>query len=703
MHRVRTGLAALALSLACPPALAQAPDRLADVADQLAKANHFSGTMLVAQGDHVLLERAYGEANVEWGIHNTPATRFRLGSVTKQFTAASVLLLQERGKLKVSDPIGQYLPDLPVAWHAVTIRQLLTHTAGIHSFTDVPQYAGMERQATRPADILAAVRDLPLDFAPGSRFAYSNSGYVVLGMLVEQAGGMPYAQFIQRNIFDPLGMKDSGYDSNATLVARRAAGYVAGPHGLQNAGYIDMSVPYAAGGLYSTTADLLRWQRALYEGKLLSADDLRAMTTPFRSGYAFGLVVSDGPDGRQFGHDGGIEGFSTLVGYRPAEGISVILLSNVEGSQLDGMGSALFLAARGRPVLLPSERREVAPAPERVRQAVGTYALPDGTPFWFRSAQGVLQVRLGKQPWVPVFGGQRPLFRARRRCAIRDRARRRRHGQRPDDRAERAPAAVAARRRRRAGLGGCRAVSRSPRIVRSIFAPVPMPLHPPPETAQVPAPAAMARAATAEKLVTTWYPRINALLFDRGHALPYPAVHVQVEADPVAPGVPAYASGNAIHLWAGYIDHQDEDDFEGMVIHELTHVNQHGKADDSDGWVVEGVADYVRHKYFAKDIAAKLRLTPDGRLRGYAQADIYLHALQQQGVDLRPQGYHRRYTVASTFLYWLELRKDKRIVHEISVALEHGRFTPALFARRCGAPLDALWAEFIAESERTPS
>lgn len=208
------------------------------------------------------------------------------------------------------------------------------------------------------------------------------------------------------------------------------------------------------------------------------------------------------------------------------------------------------------------------------------------------------------------------------------------------------------------------------------------------------------KKATADKLVLEWYPRINALLYAPTHPLPYAAPKTQVDATMKYDGVPAYAESDTIHLWAGYITKQDEADFEGMVIHELTHINQAAKNFGDNGWVVEGVADYVRHKYFAKDIETTLRLTPDGRLQGYAPQDIYLHSLQQRKVDLSKQGYQARYTVASTFLYWLEARKDSHIIHEISVALEQGNFTPALFEQACGKPLDALWDEFVVESKR---
>jgi len=412
-ERIGKWMLGLALSAACMTALAQDLKRLSAVADQLAKEQHFSGTMLVAQGDRILIDRAYGDANIEWHIHNRPDTRFRLGSITKQFTAACVLLLQERGKLQLSDTLGQHLPELPQAWHKVTILQLLTHTSGIHSFTDIPQYSANERYTKTPAQILDLVGTLPLDFEPGSKFNYSNSGYVVLGMLIEKISGASYAQFLQQNVFDPLGMKDSGYDTNTAIIPRRASGYSEHGGSLQNAGFIDMSIPHAAGALYSTTGDLLRWQRALYGGKLLKPESLQAMTTPKLENYAMGLGIQDGPEGKQYGHGGGIEGFRTLIGYRPAERISVILLSNMETPFLGEIERPLFQVARGKPVLLPSERKEVAITPAQQQEIAGTYAQADGTRFWVKAEGKGLSARLGAQPWLPIYAESQDHFYAR--------------------------------------------------------------------------------------------------------------------------------------------------------------------------------------------------------------------------------------------------------------------------------------------------
>src|SRR6476469_8371708 len=172
----------------------------------------FMGTVLVARDGKSLLDKGYGFANLEWQVPNTPTTKFRLGSITKQFTAASILLLEERGKLKIEDPVKKYLPDAPAAWDKVTIFSLLTHTSGIPSFTGFPDYTSTEAIPSTPEKLVARFRDKPLEFQPGEKWNYSNSGYVLLGYLIEKISGQSYADFVKQNIFDKLGMKDSGYD-----------------------------------------------------------------------------------------------------------------------------------------------------------------------------------------------------------------------------------------------------------------------------------------------------------------------------------------------------------------------------------------------------------------------------------------------------------------------------------------------------------
>src|SRR6516164_3301009 len=334
--------------------------RMEEVVQSFVKNKQFMGAVLVARGNDILLDKGYGFANLEWNIPDSPKTKFRLGSITKQFTAAAILLLEEQGKLKVDDPVKKYMPNAPAAWDKITIYNLLTHTSGIPNFTSFPDYGSSEAKPATPEQLVNRFLDKPLDFAPGEKWSYSNSGYVLLGYLIEKITGEYYQTFLEENLFKPLGMNDTGYDSNVLIIPHRAVGYV--ERGMpMHARYIDMTIPFSAGGLYSTTHDLLQWNRALYGRKVLSSAELKKMTTPYKNkdNYACGLWVRTDHGHTVFVHAGGIEGFNTSMAYYPDEKLTVIALGNVNGNAPDNLVGELSAVAHGEKVVLTSERKEI--------------------------------------------------------------------------------------------------------------------------------------------------------------------------------------------------------------------------------------------------------------------------------------------------------------------------------------------------------
>ncbi|HKV04107.1 MAG TPA: serine hydrolase [Candidatus Acidoferrales bacterium] len=385
--------------------------RMEQVIQSYVSNGQFMGAVLVARGSDIVLDKGYGFANLEWKVPNSPSTRFRLGSVTKQFTAACILLLEERGKLSVSDPVKKYMPDAPAAWEKITIFNLLTHTSGIPNFTGFPDYASTEPFAATPAQLVARFRDKPLDFQPGEKWSYSNSGYVLLGYLIEKISGQTYEKFVQENIFMPLGMKDSGYDSNSAVIPRRASGYSPGPHGPVNAGFINMTIPFSAGGLYSTTGDLLLWEQGLFGGKLLSAASLAKMTTPFKNDYAFGLGVRTVSGHEVIDHGGGIEGFDTHLAYYPDDKMTVVVLGNLNGQAPDEIAGKIGAIALGEKVVLTSERKEVAVDPKLFDGYVGSYQLAPNFVLTVTREGDRLFVQATGQPKFEVFPeGDREYF-----------------------------------------------------------------------------------------------------------------------------------------------------------------------------------------------------------------------------------------------------------------------------------------------------
>ena len=390
--------------------LAQDVARMEQVVDSYVSNKSFMGSVLVARGDEVLLSKGYGSANLEWNIPNSPATKFRLGSVTKQFTAASILLLEERGKLNTDDPVKKFVPDAPAAWDKITIFHLLTHTSGIPNFTNFPDYQSQEPFATTPEKLVARFRDKPLDFQPGEKWSYSNSGYVLLGYVLEKASGESYEKFVQENIFGPLGMKDSGYDSNSAVIPRRAAGYARSNDGPVNAGFIHMSIPFSAGALYSTTGDLLRWEQGLFGGKVLSAASLAKMTTPFKNDYACGVGVRTVKGHKVIDHGGGIEGFNTFLAYYPEDKLTAVALGNLSGDAPQQIVTRLAAIAHGEKVELPSERKEITVAPKILEQYVGTYQLAPKIHMMITVDGGQLISQVSGQGKVPLFAKSETTF-----------------------------------------------------------------------------------------------------------------------------------------------------------------------------------------------------------------------------------------------------------------------------------------------------
>ena len=279
---------------------------------KLVKAKLFSGSVLIVRKGQILLSTGYGEADRKKHLLNTAQTKFRLGSITKQFTVMAILILQAWGKLNVQDRICTYLPDCPAAWQQITIHHLLTHTSGIPDFTRFPDFLTTQGSPSSPTQTIARFKDKPLEFQPGEKYSYSRSGYVVLGAIIEQASGKSYEAFLQENILIPLQMVHSGYDHNQGDLA---VGY---RDQTNVADFIDMSIPYAAGGLYSTVEDLYRWDQSLYTNQLISKNLRDKMFTPFApipdSGglsYGYGWLI-----GKEFNqsvvmHGGGINGFNT--------------------------------------------------------------------------------------------------------------------------------------------------------------------------------------------------------------------------------------------------------------------------------------------------------------------------------------------------------------------------------------------------------
>ncbi|THF67867.1 serine hydrolase [Deinococcus sp. Arct2-2] len=339
----------------------------------------FMGSVLVVRGDKIILKQGYGSANLEFSAANTPDTVFRIGSLTKQFTAAAVLQLQERGLLDVKNTLDTYLPDYPQG-ERITLHQLLTHTAGLPEVLERPEVADGRRTFTLD-ELISTFQNLPLKFAPGSQFQYSNSGYVLLTKVIEVVSGQSYASYLDQHIFLPLKMTHTAYDDVRPTVNNRASGYVYGGRTYSNANFVDLSIPVGAGALRSTLEDLQLWERALENGRVLRPLSRKAMITPHARfklagadatyGYGQFLTVQRGRGAIE--HNGGIDGFSSALSTYPAEGLVVIVLSNVQDLPALEVAHTLASIVFGEPYELPKVRGAIDIAPAELQRYVGRY------------------------------------------------------------------------------------------------------------------------------------------------------------------------------------------------------------------------------------------------------------------------------------------------------------------------------------------
>ena len=340
--------------------------------------DNFNGSVLVCKDAQTVFRNGYGMANFEHDVPNTPDTKFRIGSITKQLTAMAVMILEERGKLTVDDIVSKHIDDAPEAWADVTIHHLLTHTSGVPSFTSMPEYRRDMMLPQTVEQMLARFKDKPLDFGPGEKYAYSNSGYFLLGAIIEKASGVAYDEFIGTEICKPLALHDTGYDRFHTMLKHRASGYKRLAGAIVHDAYLDMSQPYAAGSLYSTVEDLNRWDQALRRRELISDERYRKMYTPEKNGYAYGWGVSTKSGRKTISHGGGINGFRSQILRYPEQKLCVVVLCNVLPADPGKVAKNLAAIMLGEEYEIPKLPEIVDVDPDVFDAYVGRYEMsPD--------------------------------------------------------------------------------------------------------------------------------------------------------------------------------------------------------------------------------------------------------------------------------------------------------------------------------------
>jgi len=362
---------------------AQKPEK---VFDQLIESQYKPGepgaTVLVAKGGEVIYRRAFGMANLELNVPMKPEMVFEIGSMTKQFTAVSILMLMERGKLSLSDEITRFIPDYPTQDNKITIHHLLTHTSGIKSYTSMMEWAPLWRKDLTPTEMIDVFRNQPMDFGPGEKYLYNNSAYFLLGYIIEKASGLTYQQFLEENIFKPLLMKDSYYGSQKQIIPNRAAGYQ-NQDGFTNAEYLSLTQPYSAGSIMSNVDDLLKWQIAIRDNKLVKNESIRLAFAdyklndgkPIHYGYGWGLNDINGSSTIE--HGGGIFGYTTNGIWLPKEDVYVVMLTNRDDVSPSDISTRLAAIAIGKPY--PDAAEGIAIKSESIKNLAGVYEFEDGS------------------------------------------------------------------------------------------------------------------------------------------------------------------------------------------------------------------------------------------------------------------------------------------------------------------------------------
>jgi CubicO group peptidase (beta-lactamase class C family) len=361
------------LEAQAPPALRAQFDAIIDSAY---KPGEPGGVVLISRHDTVLYERAFGLANLEWNLPMRPDAVFSIASLTKQFTAVAVLQQMEKGTLSLSDTVGRFLPDFPTAIKGITIEQLLTHTSGIANPKSNASLLALGRGWLSAAQIAAAFKDQPLEFTPGTRWMYSNSGYQLLGLIMEKVTGEPYPEFVERTLLRPAGMDHSIWGDDTRIVPNRAYPYLFTRRGLQNAVNANVQIAWAAGAIQSTAGDFLKWHNALRSGKLISRASLEKAWTPARlkdgsvTNYGYGWFLGELQGSPLVEHGGNMGGFMSHVIHLPREGLLVEVFLNGRGNRLPELAATdLAAAAIGRPLNI----RPISVQEDVLRSYAGRY------------------------------------------------------------------------------------------------------------------------------------------------------------------------------------------------------------------------------------------------------------------------------------------------------------------------------------------
>jgi CubicO group peptidase (beta-lactamase class C family) len=346
------------------------------------KSGEPGAAVLLAKEGKVLYRKAFGKANIELDVPMKPEMVFEIGSITKQFTAVSILMLMEQGKLSLTDDVTKFIPDYPTHGHKITIHHLLTHTSGIKSYTGMQEWVPLWRKDMSPEEMIDLFKNQPMDFAPGERYQYNNSAYFMLGYIIEKASGQTYQQFLEEHIFKPLQMNNSYYGSHKQIIRNRAAGYQ-NQDGFNNTEYLSLTQPYAAGSIMSNVDDLLKWQIAIRDHKLVKKETIQLAFTDYKLNngkpihYGYGWSLNEINGSPTIEHGGGIFGYTTNGIWLPKEDVYVVMLTNRDDMGPGDISTRIAAIAIGKP--FPEASKSIAVKSESLKNLAGAYEFEDGS------------------------------------------------------------------------------------------------------------------------------------------------------------------------------------------------------------------------------------------------------------------------------------------------------------------------------------
>lgn len=364
-------------------------------------------SFLIAKKGKTIYQKAFGKANMELGVSMSSDNVFEIGSITKQFTAISILMLMEDGKLSIDDEITKYIPDYPTQGKKITIHHLLNHTSGIKSYTGMANFRNRAKTDISPKDLIDLFKNEPMDFEPGEQYKYNNSGYILLGYIIEKVSGETYAGFLNNRIFKPLGMTSSSFGSRKQLIQNRAAAYSETNTGYENADYLSMSIPYSAGAIISTTGDLLKWQNALNKNMLIKKENYEkaingsTLNNGKHISYGFGFEEGNINGSKTIEHNGGIFGYTSMGIYIPEEEIFVSGLTNCDCKDISGVTARIASIAIGKPY--PDKKNAIKLTEKELEKWVGTYKFEDETIRFITLEKGQLYSQKESSKKFPLY------------------------------------------------------------------------------------------------------------------------------------------------------------------------------------------------------------------------------------------------------------------------------------------------------------